>query len=58
MFSVYDREAMPTECPFAGIPQYLNKEPTGTLQIPDAQVTHVCCVGEGLSPPNMWPNAR
>lgn len=47
MFNGYDREAMTNECPFAGIPQYLNKEPAATLRIPDAQVTHVCCVGEG-----------
>ena len=47
MFNGYNREAMTNECPFAGIPQYLNKEPTATLRIPDAQVTHVCCVGEG-----------
>ncbi len=47
MFNGYDREAMTKECPFAGIPDYLNKEPSETLQIPDAQVTHVCCIGEG-----------
>jgi hypothetical protein len=47
MFNGYDREAMTNECPFAGIPQYLNKEPVDTLQIPDALVTHVCCIGEG-----------
>jgi predicted dehydrogenase len=38
---------MTRECPFAGIPQYLNKEPSATLTIPGAKVTHVCCVGEG-----------
>ena len=47
MFNGYDRERMTRECPFAGIPVYLNKEPTETLRIPGAQVTHVCCVGEG-----------
>lgn len=47
MFNGYDREAMTNECPFAGIPQYLNKEPVDTLQIPDALVTHVCCIGGG-----------
>lgn len=47
MFNGYDRAAMTNECPFAGIPDYLNKEPSETLQIPDARVTHVCCIGEG-----------
>ena len=27
MFNGYDREAMTKECPFAGIPVYLNKQP-------------------------------
>jgi hypothetical protein len=47
MFNGYDRKIMTAECPFAGIPQYLNKEPPETLQIPNARVTHVCCVGGG-----------
>ncbi len=47
MFNGYDRNAMTQECPFAGIPQYLNKEPTETLRIPGATVTHVCCIGDG-----------
>ena len=47
MFNGYDRDRMTRECPFAGIPVYLNKEPTETLRIPGAQVTHVCCVGDG-----------
>lgn len=47
MFNGYDREAMTKECPFAGIPQYLNKEPAETLTIPGAKVTHIHCAGEG-----------
>lgn len=47
MFNGYDRELMTRECPFPGIPQYLNKEPAETLTIPGAKVTHICCVGEG-----------
>ena len=40
MFNGYDREAM-AECPYAGIPAYLFKEPLETLRIPGARVTHV-----------------
>src|ERR1019366_452114 len=47
MFNGYNRELMTRECPFSGIPQYLNKEPTATLTIPGAKVTHVCCLAEG-----------
>ena len=47
MFNGYDRERMTRECPFAGIPVYLNKEPAETLRIGGARVTHVCCTGEG-----------
>lgn len=47
MFNGYDREAMTAECPFAGIPAYLNKEPTEGLTIPGAQVTHIHCAGKG-----------
>jgi len=47
MFNGYDREAMTKECPFAGIPVYLNKEPSATLTIPGARVTHICCTGNG-----------
>ena len=47
MFNGYDREAMTKECPFAGIPQYLNKQPAETLAIPGAKVTHIHCAGEG-----------
>ncbi len=47
MFNGYDRERMTRECPFAGIPAYLNKQPAATLTIPGASVTHVCCVGDG-----------
>lgn len=47
LFNGYDREIMTAECPFAGIPEYLNKEPSETLTIPGAQVTHICCTGDG-----------
>lgn len=47
MFNGYDRERMTRECPFAGIPAYLNKEPEATLTIPGAAVTHICCIGDG-----------
>jgi predicted dehydrogenase len=47
MFNGYDREIMTRECPFAGIPAYLNKQPPETLTIPGARVTHISCVGEG-----------
>ncbi|MBP1993143.1 Gfo/Idh/MocA family oxidoreductase [Paenibacillus eucommiae] len=40
MFNGYNRELM-NECPFAGIPVYLNKEPAETLQINGANVTHI-----------------
>ncbi len=46
MFNGYDRKAMTDECPFAGIPEYLNKQPKDTLTIAGAAVTHVCCTGE------------
>ena len=47
MFNGYDRDAMTRECPFAGIPQYLNKQPQDTLTISGAKVTHIHCVGDG-----------
>ncbi|HRE05234.1 MAG TPA: oxidoreductase [Opitutaceae bacterium] len=47
LFNGYDREAMTKECPFAGIPVYLNKEPAETLTIRGARVTHIHCVGDG-----------
>lgn len=47
MFNGYDREAMTAECPFPGIPAYLNKESPGTLTIPGALVTHIHCIGDG-----------
>lgn len=47
MFNGYDRDAMTRECPFAGIPVYLNKQPADTLAIPGAKVTHICCIGDG-----------
>jgi len=47
MFNGYNREAMTKECPFAGIPVYLNKQPSEGFTIPGAKVTHIHCVGEG-----------
>jgi hypothetical protein len=47
IFNGYDRERMTRECPFAGIPAYLNKEPPEAMGIPGAKVTHICCNGDG-----------
>lgn len=47
MFNGYNQELMTKECPFAGIPVYLNKQPKDTLTIPGAKVTHIHCAGEG-----------
>ncbi len=47
IFNGYDRDLMTRECPYAGIPVYLNQEPTETLTISGAKVTHLCCTGEG-----------
>ena len=47
MFNGYDQKAMTEECPYAGIPEYLNKQPRETLAIPHAKVTHICCTGSG-----------
>ena len=43
IFNGYDREAMTRECPFAGIPAYLNKETADKLRIIGANVTHIFC---------------
>jgi predicted dehydrogenase len=40
MFNGYDPEAM-AACPYATIPDYLGTQPSETLRIPDACVTHV-----------------
>ncbi len=47
MFNGYDEKAMKAECPYAAIPDYLGRQPKKTLTIPDANVTHICCTGEG-----------
>jgi hypothetical protein len=47
IFNGYDRELMTKECPFAGIPDYLEKESADTLTIPGAAVTHIHCAGNG-----------
>ncbi len=43
IFNGYDEIKMTAECPFAGIPVYLNKEPKETLQIAGSNVTHIYC---------------
>ena len=43
IFNGYNEEEMTSECPFAGIPVYLNKQPKDTLQITGANVTHIYC---------------
>ncbi|MDD4181500.1 MAG: Gfo/Idh/MocA family oxidoreductase [Victivallaceae bacterium] len=43
IFNGYDRKAMTEECPFAGIPVYLNKENPNSMQITGANVTHIYC---------------
>ncbi|NMB96317.1 MAG: Gfo/Idh/MocA family oxidoreductase, partial [Clostridiaceae bacterium] len=40
MFNGYNPEEM-AKCPYPAIPAYLGKEPKDTLQIPNAQVTHI-----------------
>jgi hypothetical protein len=47
IFNGYDRERMARECPYAGIPGYLGKEPETSFGIGDATVTHICCTGAG-----------
>jgi hypothetical protein len=43
IFNGYDQEIMTRECPFAGIPVYLNKETKYLLRITGANVTHIYC---------------
>ena len=43
IFNRYDREAMKKECPFPGIPAYLEKEDYDSIGIPGAHVVCVCC---------------
>ena len=43
MFNKFDRTAMPAECPFPVIPQYLMKEDYGTMGIPGAHMDYVAC---------------
>lgn len=47
IFNGYDEPLMSAECPYPGIPEYLNKQPKGTLGIPGAKITHICCTGTG-----------
>lgn len=47
MFNGYDKELMTKECPYPGIPQYLNKQSKESLTISGARVTHICCTGNG-----------
>ena len=43
IFNKYDRKAMDEECPYRGIPLYLNKEDYNLIGIPGAKVTCVYC---------------
>ena len=43
IFNRYDREAMTKECPFPGIPAYLNLEDRDKMGIPGAHVECVAC---------------
>lgn len=43
MFNKYNKQAMTEECPFAGIPVYLNKEDYDSIGIPGARVEYVYC---------------
>ncbi|MEI6084898.1 MAG: oxidoreductase [Verrucomicrobiota bacterium] len=47
MFNGYDRDRLTRECPFPGIPAYLNQVPAETLTIPGATVTNICCTVDG-----------
>jgi len=40
IFNGYDEDEM-AKCPYAGIPEYLNKQSKDTLGIPNAHVTHI-----------------
>lgn len=42
MFNGFDKKFM-DNCPFAGIPVYLNKQPKETIGIAGARISHVCC---------------
>ena len=42
MFNGFEKKHM-DNCPFAGIPAYLNKQPRETLGIKGAGITHICC---------------
>lgn len=42
MYNDYNRTYM-DQCPFPGIPAYLNKQPKNTIGIPGAHITHVYC---------------
>lgn len=42
IFNGYNRAAM-EQCPFQGIPAYLNKQPQSTFGISRAQITHIYC---------------
>jgi predicted dehydrogenase len=42
MYNDFNTENM-NNCPFAGIPVYLNKQPKHTIGIPGAHITHIYC---------------
>ena len=43
IFNGYDRKTMTEQCPFPGIPAYLNKEDPQTMRITGAHITHIYC---------------
>lgn len=43
----YDRALMDAECPFPGIPAYLDLEPASSFGFDGVKVTHVHCEGDG-----------
>lgn len=47
IFNGYDEQAMGRECPYPAIPDYLGNEPSESLAISNAKVTHVACAGSG-----------
>lgn len=47
IFNGYNPEKMETQCPYPGIRDYLANEALDTLVIPNAEVTHICCTGNG-----------
>ncbi len=47
MFNGYNKDLMTAECPYPGIPAYLNKQPPETVPMEGAKITHIHCEGNG-----------